>query len=175
MLCVLAVGAVVWGATARRTEFPGQEPELMSPDRQYVLRNVDSDTEPHHVLYLRDQARGSEEQLFAYDRHVSALWSPDGKALLINDHGASDSSNCFIFLVDDVRQRIDVRERLAEQLGANKSINSNHHVYVEGISWLGPDVAKIQVSGYGDVDPKGFKLSYRYQLGGRFLAMKGGK
>src|SRR5882762_6847684 len=77
--------------------FPGRVSELSSPDGRFVLRNVDSDQEPHHVLYLEDVWKKSE-RLLAYGRHASALWCGHGQGLLINDYGGSDYSNCLLFL-----------------------------------------------------------------------------
>lgn len=151
--------------------FPGRVSELSSPDGRYVLRNVDSDQEPHHVLYV-EGVQHKSERLLTYGRHVSALWSRDGQALLVNDYGGSDFSNCLLFLFGAERKRIDVRERLHEQLGSNQTIFGNHHVYIEGVEWIDRSRVKVKVSGYGDVDPKGFTLFYEYPVGGRFRLLK---
>jgi hypothetical protein len=151
--------------------FPGRVSELASPDGRYVLRNVDSDQEPHHVLYL-EGAQHKNEKLMVYGRHASALWSRDGQGLLVNDYGGSDHSNCLLFLFGVERKRIDVRERLREQLGSNETIFGNHHVYVEGVEWISRDRVSVKVSGYGDVNPKGFTLLYDHSVGGRFRLVK---
>lgn len=172
LLVVLVPFATVVLAGDVPTGFPGKVSQVASPDGRFVLRNVDYDQEPYHVLYLGDVRRKTEEKLLAYGRVASALWSPDGRALLVNDYGGSDYSNCLVFLFGDGRTRIDVQAKLREQLGGDQTLFRNHHVYIEGVTWLGRSTVEVKVSGYGDVDPKGFTRFYEYPLGGRFRLLR---
>jgi hypothetical protein len=128
--------------------------------------------EPYHALYMRDEQRKTEEKLLAYNRHVTALWSPDGKGLAINDYGGSDYSNCFVFSFDGEHKKVDIRQELEQLLAASDSIFDNHHVYVECAAWLTGHELKVKVSGHGDVSPKGFTRLYRYSIDGGIASLK---
>jgi hypothetical protein len=164
LLLLLAPSALAGGLIA----FPGPFSEVSSLDGRFVLANVDSDEPPYHVLYLREKAKSGQEKLLEYGRHASALWAPDGRGLVINDYGGSDYSNCLVFAVASARKHVDIRAELRKQLAGERLIFRNHHVYIEGVAWLGADKVKVKVSGYGDIDPKGFTLFYEYSLDGSF-------
>lgn len=172
LLVVAWLLSVPASAGGQQTRFPGDVSELASPDGHLVLVNVDSDQPPHHALYLRAKGASGQEQLLTYGRHASALWSLRGHGLIINDYGGSDYSNSLIFLFGADKKQVDVREELRRQVSSNRSLFGNHHVYIEGVGWLDDDRVKVKVSGYGDVDPKGFTLVYEYTIGGGFRLLK---
>ena len=150
-------------------KFPGEKSEIVSPDKKYVLYNVDLEyVEPHHFLFLVDTKNRNHEKLYEYGRYVDVLWSTDGDGLIINDFGGSDYSNTIIFLFGDTKKRIDIKDELRQRMKDNKSIFGNHHVYIEGVKWLSKNRIKIKISGYGDVDPDGFTLWYEYTIGDGF-------
>jgi hypothetical protein len=162
-------------ATAKPTltRFPGELSEISSPNERYVLYNIDNDkSPPYHALYLKDLRNNTNENLFSYSRYVDVLWSPQGTGLIVNDHGGSDYSNSMIYLLNGVKGSIDLKAVLHQKMGENKSIFRNHHVYIEIVEWLDENRVKVNISGYGDIDPNGFELWYEYTIGNGFRRIK---
>lgn len=158
-------------ASMNLTRFPGERSEILSPNRRFILYNIDTEnTWPNHALFLKDIKEEKEKKLYAYQRYVEVLWSPQSTALFINDHGGSDYSNSIIFIFEGKKKNktFDLREELRQNLGNHKSIFGNHHVYIESVEWLNEDKVKVKISGYGDVDPDGFTLWYEYKIGEGF-------
>lgn len=168
---ILQDGSLVFAAQ-KLTRFPGAS-DLPSPNRLYVLRNVDNENaEPNHILFLRYIKTKQEEKLFSYGRYVEVLWSPAGNGLIINDHGGSDFSNCIVFLFNDKKKLMNVKEQLKLKMGDNKSIFRNHHVYIEGMKWISEQKLEIRITGYGDVDPDGFTEWYEYIIADGFKFLR---
>lgn len=152
------------------TRYPGSG-DLLSPKGHRVVINRDIETDdPPHLLVVRNVETTKDEFWLPYKRYVEVLWSPDGSYLLINDHGGSDYSGCMIISFRDANKRIDVSELLRN--GAeSRSVTKNHHVFIEGVEWLGNDRIVVTVHGYGDIDPNGFIQSYVYEIGKGFSVL----
>ncbi len=155
--------------------FPGDS-EVCSPKGAYCIVNKDSTDQKdaiaiggNHVLILRNKKTGGEEEsIYAYQRRVDVEWSPEGTKLLITDHAGSDYSFPFVLLFENGRRGINIETELRKQLGSDKSIFENHHVYIEGNKWLSENIILMKIHGYGQVDPQGFVLWYQYDIGGSF-------
>jgi len=145
------------------TIFPGGESTAPSPTGRLVIRNVDSDAEPHHTLYLK-QANGSEHRLLSYGRHVSVLWAPNERTVVVNDFAGSDYSVCRVYLVESGRA-VDVSQAIRTRYG-DDTVFENHHVYFEAVAWRGAETLKVKVWGYGDQHPNGFTRFFTYGLDG---------
>jgi hypothetical protein len=163
----------------RLTKFPGRTAMITSPDGKYELINKDSTGEKevlslggNHALYLRNSRTGEEKKIYSYDRHVEVLWSPKGTRLLINDYRGSDYSVPVILSLNGNENPVDIQEQLNKEMKNNRSIFGNHHVYVIGTDWMGENKLKIEIYGYGDVDPNGFTLWYEYTIGDGFKVIK---
>ncbi len=161
-LAALVAALALPAGGAGATKFPGATATITSPSGRLVIRNVDSDAEPHHTLYLKDGS-GAERKLLSYDRHVSVLWAPNERAVVVNDFAGSDYSVCRLFLVESGRE-IEVSEAITTKYGGDGTVFANHHVYFEGVGWQGPETLKVKVWGYGDRDPKGFSRFFTYRL-----------
>jgi hypothetical protein len=162
---------VAFGSSKKPVEFPGPQAKLQSPDGRYVVENVDSDKEPHHTLRLKSAATGTVRTLCSYQRHVTVLWSPDGKKLVVNDYAGSDFSRVLIFSADRESPLVNVGAELLQSLRDSpdrRSLADNQHVYFAVSGWEGKESVKLKVWGYGQVDPKGFSRWYQYTLGGSF-------
>ncbi len=156
--------------SSRLQEFPGAQTELKSPDGRYSVVNIDSDKEPHHSLMLKNIGNGSVAPLHQYGRHVSVLWSPDSKKLVVNDYTGSSSATSLIFFVDR-SATLDLQKELLKSLGESPdkiSLTDNHHVYVVVSKWVDGQRVRLRVWGYGEVDPKGFSWQYVYTVGKSF-------
>jgi hypothetical protein len=152
------------------TRYPGSR-DLQSPNGLFVLNNLEIETgDLPHLLVVRNVKTTKEEFRLPYKRYVEVLWSPDGSHLLINDHGGSDYSDCMIISFRDTDKRVDVSELLRRGT-ENLSVTQNHHVFIEGVEWLGNDRVMVKVYGYGDIDPDGFTQSYIYEIGKGFPAL----
>ncbi len=163
LLIFILVTSAIGGEELIR--FPGEITEIISPSGKYVLYNVDNEKGEHnHILFLKENKKEKDIELYSYKRYVEILWSPIGNSLIINDHGGSDYTNSIIFILDGERKMIDIGKELKKKLGDNKSIFGNHHVYIEGIKWIDENKLKVKIYGYGDIDPDGFALLYEYTI-----------
>jgi hypothetical protein len=159
---------------AQKVSFPGADSEAKSPDGRYVIRNTDDEKqEPAHTLTLIDTKNGSATKIYSYGRHLDVLWSPTSSAFVVNDYEGSDVSHPVLFATPWTRRPVDLREKLMDFLrsrGKATSAEENHHVYFSALRWLSGNEILCQVTGYGDVDPKGFAKHYVYKLGAGFRA-----
>jgi hypothetical protein len=175
-LTALLSTAIVSGLGAQKTSFPGVNSETKSPDGRYTICNTDDDKqEPSHVLALIDAKDGSTRKVYSYERHVDVLWSPTSVAFVVNDYEGSDAAHPVLFAAPWASQPIDLREKLIGYLRSGrgaKSVLDNHHVYFSAERWLSGDDILCQVTGYGEVDPKGFTSQYVYKIGSGFRAYR---
>lgn len=155
--------------SAQSVSFPGTRSESKSPDGRFAIKNSDSDVEdPAHTLTLVDRRNGSVIKIYQYERGVDILWSPASDAFVINDHEGSNVSHPVLFREPWSTNFTDLREKLIDFLRSRnqaKSALENHHVYFTALRWLNDNEVLCQVTGYGDVDPKGFTREYVYKLG----------
>ena len=160
----LLISAKLDDAKPHKVSFPGAK----SPDGRFIIRNVDDEKlDPAHTLTLVDASNGSAVKSYSYGRHVDVLWSPSSDAFVVNDYEGSDASRPVLFMSPWKGQPVDLRKKLTDFLrsqGEARSVDGNHHVYFSAKRWLGRDVILCQVTGYGDVDPKGFTKRYVYKL-----------
>jgi len=168
---LVVLSSIAASGTSQLMEFPGTQTQLKSPNGRYVVENVDSDKEPHHTLLLKNIETGAVRTLCTYQRHVTLLWSPDGKKLAVNDYAGSDFSKALLFSVDQDGSPKDIGAELLQSLKESpdrKSLVDNHHVYFAVSGWEGNDTLRLKAWGHGDIDPNGFSRHYLYHLGGSF-------
>ena len=169
LLSVFLFSTMLSQANTQKFTFPGSRSEAKSPDGRYTIRNADDEKkEPAHTLTLIDTGSGSSTQIYSYRRHVDVLWSPTSRAFVVNDYEGSDVSRPVLFTAPWADQPVDLREKLTDFLrsrGEAKSVEGDHHVYFSAKRWLGGSEILCQVTGYGDVDPKGFTRHYVYKIG----------
>ena len=172
LLSLLLCVAMLDGANAQKVTFPGAKSETKSPDGRYTIQNADDEKqEPAHTLTLIATKDGSATKIYSYGRHVEVLWSPTSSAFVVNDYEGSDVSHPVLFTAPWTDRPVDLREKLIDFLrsrGKASSAEENHHVYFSAQRWLSGNEILCQVSGYGDVDPKGFAKHYVYKLGDGF-------
>jgi hypothetical protein len=154
--------------SAQSVSFPGTRSESKSPDGRFVIKNSDSDVEDlAHTLTLVDRRNGSVIKIYQYERGVDILWSPASDAFVINDHEGSNVSHPVLFREPWSTNFTDLREKLIDFLRSRnqaKSALENHHLYFTARRWLSDNEILCQVTGYGDVDPKGFTKHYVYKI-----------
>jgi hypothetical protein len=146
MLISLALAAEMSAESAR---FPGTTDIIAAPGGRYVIHNVDNDgPPPNHALVLEDRKTSKRDVLHSYRRYVDVSWAPDGSALLVTDHGGSDSASCLAFRVTGSHRSFeeDFRATVSRELAPPGA----HHVYVECKGWISSETARVEVHGYGD-------------------------
>jgi len=151
------------------TPFPGKQPSVLSPDKQYELINRDADSDAdasklgdNHALFLRDVKTGAEKKIHAYARHIEVFWSPDDRFIAVTDFAASDASVCYIFRLAEGKM-VNVADALTKALESSGKLK-NHHVYFQAVAWQKGPILKVKVSGYGEHDKKGFETSCLYDV-----------
>jgi Tol biopolymer transport system component len=154
--------------------FPGEKPEVLSPNGKFIIYNIDSlNMSPNHILVLIDKRNKLNiSKLYGYSRSVDVSWSPDGTKFLLNDHGGSDFTNCFIYALDNSIAIINIKdEAKKKEPYLHNMLRENHHAYIEGVEWINNMEIKLKAHGYGDKSPDGFSFLYGYKLGGGFKSM----
>lgn len=158
-LLVAVLNATRAASAGKLVAFPGPLAQLPSPHGRYVVENVVSDKEPHHTLRLKDSGTGAVHTLCTYQRHVTVLWSPNGKKFVVNDYAGSDFSKVLIFSVDQDGRPEDVGAGLLQSLKNSpdwRKLADNDHVYFAVSSWDGNRAVTLKVWGHGKIEAKGF-------------------
>jgi hypothetical protein len=141
----------------------------VSPDGRYVIVGVDSNSEPHHKVFLKDVVLKTRRKIFDYNRNIVLLWANDSKSFAVTDYVGSNTSQCSVFSVDETVRPIQLLDNLLPALSkpAREQLKrqlSSDHVYVEASAWTAPEVLTVKISGYGEANPKGFEQFYSVQL-----------
>ncbi len=161
---------IVTGAARRpspRVAFPSNRPRVVSPDGRFALINDDSDSEPHHKLFLEDRRTKSRRKILEYGRHVDVLWNPKSTSFVVNDYVGSNFSECLLFSTIADEPPVDVGDEVQHRITSSKqltSIRQNDHVYFAGQRWLSSRTLQVKVWGHGDIDPSGFTRFYNYYV-----------
>jgi hypothetical protein len=174
LLCAFVSLAIATYSNAQAVHFPGPESDARSPDRRYVIQNLDSNgTEPAHTLFLLDMRNGSKTNIHSYDRHVDILWSPQSDGFVINDYEASDSARPLLYSLPWGGANIDLLEKLTTFLRGQHQeqlVIQNDHVYLSVRRWINSRELLCRLEAYGDMSPHGAGFSgyYVYKIGEGF-------
>ncbi len=148
---------------ADTTRFPDGANAAIAPNQALRLYSVDhEDAEPNHTLLLTVSATQATEKVLDFDRYVEVAWSPNSQAFFVTDYAGSDQANCFVFKFPPL-SRMDVTPRLL-QLSPEKNLFKNHHLYIKCTRWKDARHVEVDVSGYGDQHPRGFKRHYILEI-----------
>ncbi len=141
-----------------------------SPDGHFVLVNVDSDSEPHHTVFLATRGSKATRKLFAYGRGIEVLWSPNSQLFIVNDYAGSDYSRCRVYSVEAGKEPIEVWDELLASQGANvrSLLLGNHHAYIAAVRWVTAISFDLKAWGYGDKSHSGFVRHFSYTVGQGF-------
>jgi hypothetical protein len=170
LMCIVVMVAFAGGLEGARqpVRFPQTSEPAISPNGMMAVVNRDDDQrDPPHSLYLVDRrANGTETEtkIYSYGRHVAVLWNADSTAIAITDYVGSDSSSCLVVRVPN-GSVIDISASLENDPEAHQYVARDHHVYCEISRWVSTTAVAIELYGYGDAHPKGFRLTRRYQVG----------
>jgi hypothetical protein len=159
-LCLL-LAANTSAATMAR--FPGRQSVLSSPNGLLSIVNEDSDDPRgswgNHRLLLLDRD-GKRRQIYAYDRVVGVLWSPDSSTIAVNDAQGSDFGTAVLLPAGPLGWRKDLRARVESRREAAFQLQKLHHSYVSVIRFLGQ--GRVELAAYGRGGALGSHESVRY-------------
>lgn len=180
-LAVLSLLAMLLGgAGAPRHELvtlPGQTNSVTSPDGRYTLRNVDNMAPSptwSHRIWLDDHRTGKKTMIFEYGRWAQAAWASSGTLFFVNDHWASDRSDCRIGDAAKARFITALAQRLQKTYPEVRRL-AEDHAYFDCVGWLTPDTVKIRF--HGHLEHLGFERFYSFRVGHGFkrLGPQGGE
>ncbi len=165
--------------------FPGSRNRLASPNRHYLLENVDCDdcdsaTTYPHTIYLIDTKRHARRMLYHYGRWVNVLWSPSSQAVAINDFCAADDSRSVLFVLGPRLKRIDLSKTLLMTLRPGTDyhlLSGGYPVFKFVVRWLDSRSLLFKATGFAEAGSSGFKrpftLIYAYRVQDSFVPYSG--
>ena len=156
--------------------FPGAVGEVKLGSGSLWLVNEYARTEDEaqdpraHSLYIEDRATGIRIRIHEYNRHVTVLPSPSGRAVAVTDYEGSNASTCLVFVLVKEVERTDLRNRVEASSLGKLLPPANSHVYIEAVRWEGEGELRFLVRGYGDANPAGFNVQAAYSIGDRAVS-----
>lgn len=160
--CLLGLIALLAPAQAQVSRnFPDKKSGITSPDRRYIVQNVDHDD--GYILLLKDNNTGKTRQIYEYTRGASVVWSPDSRHFAIDDGAGSNYTETKILSVDDGVAEIDVQKEIRNKA---RNVPGGHHEYFYVAYWIDARRVVVYHWGYGEEDPGWFCNCYVYWLNG---------
>lgn len=156
------------GAMTELVSFPSKQTQAVSPDGRFAIVNVDSDTEPHHMLFLENRQHKTRRKLMEYGRSIEVLWNPSGTSFAVTDYAGSNLAECLVFSVNDSEAPRNVADALQTSITNLKeqvSLRESSHVYWTAVRWKSSDSLLVRVWGHTDSTPaKSFQYFHTYKL-----------
>jgi hypothetical protein len=167
--CVAMIAALAVAQEKRPTALPelslpyGPITRLASPDGSHILYGVpyQSGVDDGPQLWIEDTRTQQREMLLSIAGTLSAVWSPDGSAFSVEDHGASDSARAYLY---DARtlQRLDLASRiLAVDPGAERFTDAHKYWGLE--RWESAQQVIVRFHGHTDQPPV-VCFNFRYRV-----------
>ncbi len=145
--CLLLIACAEHARTAAQRDREVQP----SHNGQYEIIFDSTDAENNayasHRLLLRDRD-GHDREIMRFDRHVSTIWSPDGRRIAITDFGGSDFSRTYIYNVEQ-HTLIDETGTILEASGLVQSQTELDHLYPQIVRWESTSSVHFAIDGYG--------------------------
>lgn len=168
----VALAALTIQATAAGpfVVFP-QAGELISPDRQFTVRNIEA-PDPgsefvgaFHSLWLTNLATNQSRKLCDYVGVAAVAWSRSNQ-ILVTQYLSKKTSRVLVFPVDVSQEPVvldqpGVTQMLPVEL--RDTLRQNDHVFLEA-SRLDNAVLYLAIWGYGQHDRSGFRWTCQYAL-----------
>lgn len=172
VFCAVLVAAALCGEAAAGpfVVFP-QAGQLVSPDRRFVVRNVDREAPPSdfvgtfHALWLTELATGRSRKLCDYIGPAAVAWSRSD-FLVVTQYLSRRTSRALVFSVAEPGDPVVVDQPTLTRLvpvELRPSLRDNNHVFIEA-SRLEEDILYLRVWGYGQHDAGGFRWHCEYAL-----------
>lgn len=175
VFAALAISAIAGGPFV---VFP-QAGELLSPDRQFTVRNVDA-ADPgsefvgtFHSLWLTELKSNQSRKLCDYVGVAAVAWSRSDQ-ILVTQYLSKKTSRVLMFPVDVSHDPLLLDLPSITQMvppEVRDTLRLNDHVFIEA-SRVNDAILYLTIWGYGQHDPKGFRWTCEYNLGKGTLACK---
>jgi hypothetical protein len=150
--------------------FP-QASELVSPDRRFAVRSVDTVGAPSdfagtfHALWLFELATGRSRKLCDYIGVASAAWTSND-FLVVTQYVSKRTSRALLFSAVTPQDPVILDKATLIRLvppELRPSLRENDRVFVEG-SRVEQETLHLTVWGYGQHDANGFRYRCQYAL-----------
>jgi hypothetical protein len=139
--------------------FPGKRSQLASPDKRYVLENIEHAQEPYSdSIVLRDKTTGKSRKITDYSRSIGVIWSPDSRHFALNNHAGSDYTETTILSVDETSPKIDVQNAIEQR----SNLQDAGHEYFGVARWL--DAHRVLTYHWGHADEAHYEYCECYIL-----------
>lgn len=174
----LAALAIPTTAAGPFVLFP-QAGELISPDRQFTIRNVDAADAgsefvgTFHSLWLTNLQTKQSRKLCDYVGVAAVAWSRSDQ-ILVTQYLSRKTSRVVMFSVDAGKDPLVLDQPGVIQLvplDLRDTLRQNDHVFIEA-SRLDDAILYLTIWGYGQYDPKGFRWPCQYNLHEGHLACR---
>ena len=139
---------------------------LASPDGAYNLIG----DQPDSQLLLENTATHQRKLVTGLTlQTATVLWSPDSRFFLVNDRPGSGWEDGYLYDVDTLKPRLDLRKLvLAADHSASATVTNHNtsHAYVHAIGWLDPQHIQVRLNGRLDSDgtPEHIRLGHCFDF-----------
>jgi hypothetical protein len=146
---------------------PG-EPAI-SPSGEWALASVSfANRQMAHMLVLVNLRTNLLRYVKDYRRGADVAWSPDNAHFLVNDHFASDESDCYIYDRNTLEAKRLLPILVAELPEMKKFLQYDPN-YLLCESWISNRALVVHFFGWGGDTPSGFDYLLRYDGGRGFM------
>jgi hypothetical protein len=133
---------------------PGLDKPFVSPNGRWSIEcqpKPDNELDQPHKIVLRDQRKGTREELRSFDRWATLFWAPACDRIAVTDGEASGVANSFVYTPGKPTAVQDVFDLLRQQVAASRLafLEGKDHVYLEVIKSVDNEHLKIRLSGHG--------------------------
>jgi hypothetical protein len=146
--------------------FPGSAP-LSDPTGRWIIEWREATETLAHALLLRDNETGRLSRLLEFERSVDVAWSPDGAALSVTDHAASNESLLSVYWPSRPGVVLRVDELLTARGGEMPERIKNGHRYFKAASWLRPKLLRLSVVTYDDEPGREYRRLFDVDIDSR--------
>ena len=146
-------------------------PVVTSPDQHYVVSDASGYEAGvcNHALSLWNRDSGRTLALSSYPGAVSVLWSPESRAIAINNHIGSNVSECAVFSLDTMKMAgpsVAVIDRIGIKQWKGGEVDRS---YCRLESWLTADTLLVHV--WGEGDGRKWDAKARYSIDGHIVML----
>jgi len=164
-LATLAVGIVLLACMAMADQTvlapqPGEPAVSSSGDWALATLNF-ANRRMAHMLVLVNFRTNQLRHVRDYGRGADVAWSPDSERFLVNDHFASDESDCFIYDRNTL-QVTRLSPILVVALPEMKKFFQYDPNYLNCERWISNRALFVHFYGWGGDTPSGFDYVLRY-------------
>jgi hypothetical protein len=146
--------------------------ELTSPEGRFTVRSIDPEGSASdilgtfHSLWIFERATGRSRKLCDYIGVAAARWSSNNDWLLVTQYVGKRTSRVLIFSTARLEDPLMIDKPTLTRLvpaELRPTLRENDHVFVEG-SGVEQQSLYLNVWGYGQHDPNGFRWRCEYSL-----------